>query len=91
MLINDRGFKIFVSSRSSVRIIAPFWGGIICGVDIPLNAANCGKPSHTVSHEVELVFINTCKDHVNSCDASLRQYIFLQIGVYSMQKYPLQA
>ena len=36
-------------------------------------------------------FINTYKDHVNFSGASLRQYIFLQIGVYSMQKYPLQA
>ena len=40
---------------------------------------------------LSLVFINTCKDHANSSGASLRQYIFLQIGVYSMQKYPLQA
>ena len=27
----------------SVRTIAPFWGGKHCGVDVPLNAANCGK------------------------------------------------
>ena len=49
------------------------------------------KQKHCLLAQVELVFINTCKDHVNSSDASLRQYIFLQIGVYSMQKYPLQA
>ena len=41
--------------------------------------------------KVELIFINTCKDLVESGDASLKQYIFLQIGVYSMPKYPLQA
>ena len=28
----------------SVRTIAPFWGGKRCGVDVPLYAANCGKP-----------------------------------------------
>ena len=27
----------------SVRAIAPFLGGKICGVDVLLNAANCGK------------------------------------------------
>ena len=36
-------------------------------------------------------FINTYKDPVNFSGASLRQYTFLQIVVYSMQKYPLQA
>ena len=30
----------------------------------------------------ELIFINNCKDHVKSSDASLKQYIFLQINVY---------
>ena len=49
------------------------------------------KQKHWVLVKLELVFINTFKDHVNSIDASLRQYIFLQIGIYSMQKYPLQA
>ena len=41
--------------------------------------------------KVELIFINTCKDLVKSGDASLKQYIFLQISVYSIPKYPLQA
>ena len=27
----------------SLCAIAPFWGGKICGVDVLLNAANCGK------------------------------------------------
>ena len=35
--------------------------------------------------------IGSVRGYVNSSDASLTQYIFLQIGVYSMQKYPLQA
>ena len=49
------------------------------------------KQKHWFLVKLELVFLNTFKDHVNYSDASLRQYIFLQIGVYSKQKYPLQA
>ena len=46
---------------------------------------------HGLLMKVELICINTCKDHVKSSDASLKQYIFLQISVYSMPKYPLQS
>ena len=49
------------------------------------------KQKNCVLVKVEFIFINTCKDCVNKSDASLRQYIFLQIGVNSMLKYPLQA
>ena len=40
-----------------------------------------------------MLFCSECKDPgaIDSNNASLRQYIILQIGVYSMQKYPVQA
>ena len=60
-------------------------------MDSVLFISDIFKQKHWLLVKVELVFINTFKDHVNSSDASLRQYIFLQIGVYSVQKYPLQA
>ena len=44
-----------------------------------------------VTGKIKLIFINTCKDHVKSSDVSLRQYIFLQIRIYSRLKHPLQA
>ena len=47
---------------------------------------------HWLLAKCELIFTNrpTYIDHVKSSDASLRQYIFLQIRIYSMLKYPLQ-
>ena len=46
---------------------------------------------HWLLVKFELIFTNTCKDHVKSSDACLRQYIFLQIRIYFMLKYQLIA
>ena len=45
----------------SVRTIAPFCGGKICGVDVPLNAANCGKACSGIacSNDVHALTVQT--------------------------------
>ena len=42
----------------SVHAIAPFWGGgKICGVDVLLNAANCGKSVTIFEEKHKCLFI----------------------------------
>ena len=55
------------------------------------SAGSVFRQQHWLLAKIELIFINTCKDHVKSSDASLRQYIFLYFRIYLMLKYQLKA